>query len=318
MKLIIQIPCYNEAEVLALTISMLPRQLDGIDCVEFLVIDDFSADNTTEVARQAGADHVVRLTHHVGLAGAYAAGLNEALKRGADIILNTDADNQYNAGDIPKLLAPILHGTAEVVIGDRGVGTALNFSPFKRRLQIFGSQVVSGAAGLDIPDATSGFRALTREAALRMMVLSRYSYTLETLIQAGDQHTRVTSVPVRTNPPTRSSRLMRSLRDYLLNSAVTIMRSYTLYRPLRVFFFTGLVLLLFGLGLILRYFYFVLLGQGAGHVQSFIIAAVFLIVGFQTWLIGLVADLIAFNRKILEELLYRTRKNEADQDRHKE
>ena len=318
MKLIIQIPCYNEAEVLALTISVLPRQLEGIDCVEVLVIDDFSADNTAEVARQAGAQYILRLPHHIGLAGAYAAGLNEALQRGADIILNTDADNQYNAEDIPKLLAPILQGKAEVVIGDRGVGTTLNFSPFKRRLQILGSQVVSGAAGLDIPDATSGFRAITREAALRMLVLSHYSYTLETLIQAGDQRTLVISVPIRTNPPTRPSRLMRGLRDYLLNSAVTIMRSYTLYRPLRVFFFAGLALLILGLALILRYIYFVLLGQGGGHVQSFIVAAVFLIVGFQTWLIGLVADLIAFNRKILEELLYRTRKNEADHKRSKE
>lgn len=312
MKLIIQIPCYNEAEVLALTISMLPRQLVGIDCVEVLVIDDFSSDNTADVARQAGADHVIRLPHHVGLAGAYAAGLNEALQRNADIILNTDADNQYDAGDIPKLLAPILQGTAEVVIGDRGVGTALNFSPIKRRLQILGSQVVSGAAGLDIPDATSGFRAITREAALKTLVLSRYSYTLETLIQAGNQRTRVTSIPIRTNPPTRPSRLMRGLRDYLSNSAVTIMRSYTVYRPLRVFFFAGLVLLGLGLILLLRYAYFVIIGQGTGHVQSFIIAAVCLIVGFQTWLIGLVADLIAFNRKILEELLYRARKDDAD------
>ncbi len=318
MKLIIQIPCYNEAEVLRQTISCLPQQLEGIDCIEILVIDDFSQDGTAEVARQAGAAHVVRLPHHIGLAGAYAAGLDEALRRGADIILNTDADNQYNAADIPTLLAPILRGDAELVIGNRGVGSLISFSPFKRRLQSFGSQVVSSAAGLDIPDATSGFRALTREAALRMLILSRYSYTLETLIQAGDQHTRVASVPVHTNPPTRPSRLIRSLRTYLLNSMVTIIRSYTLYRPLRVFFYVGSVLILLGLALIVRYFYFVIQGIGGGHVQSFIIAAVFLIVGFQTWLIGLVADLIAFNRKILEELLYRTRKDEASQDRRKE
>ncbi len=318
MKLIIQIPCYNEAEVLRQTISCLPRQLEGIDCLEILVVDDFSEDDTSEVARSAGAHHVVRLPRHLGLAGAYAAGLDEALQRGADIILNTDADNQYNAADIPKLLAPIMEGQAELVIGDRGVASVLSFSPFKRRLQMLGSQVVSSAAGLDIPDATSGFRAITREAALRMLILSRYSYTLETLIQAGDQRTRVTSVPVRTNPPTRPSRLISSLRDYLLNSVVTIIRSYTLYRPLRVFFFVGLALLLLGLALILRYVYFVLQGLGQGHVQSFIIAAVFLIVGFQTWLIGLVADLIAFNRKILEELLYRTRKNETGRDRKEE
>ncbi len=318
MKLIIQIPCYNEAEVLRQTISCLPRQLEGIDRLEILVIDDFSQDGTAEVARLAGAHHVVRLSHHTGLAGAYAAGLDEALQRGADIILNTDADNQYEAADIPRLLAPILQGEAELVIGDRGVGSLMSFSPFKRRLQMLGSQVVSGAAGLDIPDAASGFRALTRDAALRTLILSRYSYTLETLIQAGDQRTRVTSVPVHTNPPTRPSRLISSLRAYLLNSAVTIIRSYTLYRPLRVFFFVGLALLLLGLILIFRYGYFMLMGQGEGHVQSFIIAAVFLIVGFQTWLIGLVADLIAFNRKILEELLYRTRRDEAERKQSKD
>jgi len=315
MKLIIQLPCYNEAEVLAHTLSLMPPTLEGIDCIEILVIDDCSTDGTAEVARRAGAHHVISLPHHSGLAKAYAAGLDEALQLGADIILNVDADNQYSAGDIPRLLAPILKGEAELVIGNRGVASIQAFSPLKRRLQTIGSQVVSSAAGLDIPDATSGFRALTREVALRTMVLSRYSYTLETLIQAGDQQTRVASVPVQTNPPTRPSRLMRSLRDYILNSSVTILRSYTLYRPLRVFFFLGLALLLLGLALILRYIYFLIQGTGTGHVQSFIIAAVLLIVGFQTWLIGLVADLIAFNRKILEELLYHTRKSEADRDK---
>ncbi len=318
MKLIIQIPCYNESEMLAHTLGLLPRHLEGIDSVEVLVIDDCSDDDTASVAAASGADHVIRLPHHAGLAMAYTAGLDEALQRGADIILNTDADNQYHAGDIPLLLAPILAGQAEMVIGDRGVASMQSFSPLKRRLQTLGSQVVSRAAGLDIPDATSGFRAITRNAALRTMVLSRYSYTLETLIQAGDQRTRVTSVPVHTNPPTRPSRLMRGIRDYLSNSGVTILRSYTLYRPLRVFLYLGSVLLLLGLALILRYVYFQAIGQGAGHVQSFIVAAVLLIVGFQTWLIGLIADLISFNRKILEELLYRTRKADADKGSEKE
>jgi glycosyltransferase involved in cell wall biosynthesis len=318
MKLIIQIPCYNESEVLAHTLSLLPRRLEGVDTIEILVIDDCSADNTAAVAAAAGADHIIRLPHHAGLAGAYTAGLDEALQHGADIILNTDADNQYCAEDIPLLLAPILNGKAEMVIGDRGVASMQSFSPLKRRLQTFGSQVVSRAAGLDIPDATSGFRAITRYAALRTMVLSRYSYTLETLIQAGDQRTRVASVPVRTNAPTRPSRLMRGIREYLQNSGVTILRSYTLYRPLRVFLYLGAILLLFGLALILRYVYFSLIGQGSGHVQSVIVAAVLVIVGFQTWLIGLIADLISFNRKILEELLYRTRKADADKDPEKE
>jgi glycosyltransferase involved in cell wall biosynthesis len=318
MKLIIQVPCYNESEVLAHTLSLLPRRLEGIDAIEVLVIDDCSEDNTGAVAAAAGADHIIRLPHHAGLAGAYTVGLDEALQRGADIILNTDADNQYCAEDIPLLLAPILHGEAEMVIGDRGVASMQSFSPLKRRLQTFGSQVVSRAAGLDIPDATSGFRAITRNAALRTMVLSRYSYTLETLIQAGDQRTRVASVAVHTNAPTRPSRLMRGIREYLQNSGVTILRAYTLYRPLRVFLYLGAILLLLGLALILRYVYFSVIGQGSGHVQSVIVAAVLVIVGFQTWLIGLIADLISFNRKILEELLYRTRKADADKDPGKE
>ena len=318
MKLIIQVPSYNESGVLAHTLSLLPRRLEGIDTVEILVIDDCSEDNTAAVAEAAGADHVLRLPHHAGLAGAYTAGLDEALQRGADIIVNTDADNQYCAEDIPALLAPILSGQAELVIGDRGVTSLPSFSPLKRRLQTLGSQVVSQAAGLDIPDATSGFRAITREAALRTMVLSRYSYTLETLIQAGDARTRVTSVPVRTNAPTRPSRLMRSIPDFLRNSAVTILRSYTLYRPLRVFLYAGAILLLLGLALIVRYVYFSIVGQSSGHVQSLIVAAVLLIIGFQTWLIGLIADLISFNRKILDELLYRTRKADADKERDKD
>lgn len=311
MKLIIQIPCFNEAETLAHTIGQLPRSIPGVDQVDVLVIDDFSSDATADVAQAAGADHLVRLNHRTGLAGAFAAGLDACLKLGADLIVNTDADNQYEAGDIPRLVAPLLRGEAELVIGDRGVATLPVFSPIKRRLQVFGSRVVSGAAGQNVPDVTSGFRAMTREVALRTMVLSKYSYTLETLIQAGDRRFRVTSVPIRTNPPTRPSRLMRGIGDYLTNSSVTILRSYTLYRPLRVFFYVGGVLLALGSILLIRFLYFYFNGQGGGHVQSVIVAAVFLIVGFQTWLIGLVADLIAFNRKILEEVLYRLRDNDS-------
>lgn len=307
MKLIIQIPCYNEAETLADTISLLPRTIAGIDQVEVLVIDDCSSDATVAVARAAGVDHIVQLTHHQGLAGGFAAGLDACVKLGADLIVNTDADNQYDAGDIPRLVAPILSGQAELVIGDRGVASLPAFSPLKRRLQVLGSQVVSGAAGLSVPDATSGFRAMTREVALRTMVLSKYSYTLETLIQAGDRRFKVLSIPVHTNPPTRPSRLMRGISDYLANSSVTILRAYILYRPLRVFFYAGGLLFTIGLLLLGRFMYYYLTGQGGGHVQSVIVAAVFLIVGFQTWLIGLVADLIGFNRKILEEVLYRLR-----------
>ncbi len=312
MKLIIQIPCFNEAGVIGHTIAQLPRAFDGVERVEVLVVDDGSQDGTAEAARQAGADHVICLRHHQGLARAFAAGLDACARLGADVIVNTDADNQYHAEDIARLIAPILAGEAELVVGDRGVASLEYFAPVKRRLQVWGSRVVSRAAGVPIPDATSGFRALTREVALRTLVLSDYSYTLETLIQAGNSHTAIASVPIRTNPPTRPSRLIRSLRDYLRNSTVTILRSYSMYRPLRVFSIIGGLLMLGGVGLGLRFVIVrYILGQEVGQVQSLILAAVLSIVGFQTLMIGLVADLIAFNRKILEEVLYRVRK--ADQ-----
>lgn len=305
MKLIIQIPCYNEAETLPHTLGLLPRQIEGVDSVEVLIVDDGSSDDTVGAARQAGADHVISLPHHSGLAVAFSAGLDACLRLGADLIVNTDADNQYESGDIPKLVAPILRGEAELVVGDRGVLTNTWFSPIKRTLQAWGSRVVSRAAGLDIPDATSGFRAMTRHQAMRTLVLSEYSYTLETLIQAGNQHAKIISVPVKTNPPRRPSRLMHSVRDYLLNSSVTIVRSYTMYRPLRVFTYIGAVLFLLGAALLVRFLVFFFQGQGGGHVQSMIVAAVLLISGFQTWLNGLLADLISKNRKMLEEILFR-------------
>lgn len=308
MKLIIQIPCYNEAESIAHTLSLLPRQMDGFDQVEYLIVDDGSTDATVQAAQSAGAHHVARMPHHAGLAEAFTTGLDASLRLGADVIVNTDADNQYDAGDIPRLVGPILAGQAELVVGDRGVATLKNFSPLKRRLQAVGSRVVSKAAGLEISDATSGFRAMTREVALRTMVLSEYSYTLETLIQAGHQHTRVVFVPIRTNPPRRPSRLMHGVSDYLKNSTITIVRSYAMYRPLRVFTAAGILLLGFGFALGVRFLIYYLRGVGGGHVQSLILAAVLMILGFQTLLIGLLADLIAFNRKILEEMLYRLRK----------
>ncbi len=315
MKLIIQIPCFNEASILPDTLRRVPRCFDGFDQVEILVIDDGSHDGTSDAALAAGADHVVCLPHHTGLAGAYAAGLDASLRLGADVIVNTDADNQYEAQDISRLLDPILQGKAELVVGDRGVSTLQTFSPLKRRLQRLGSQVVSQAAHLSIPDATSGFRAMTREVALHTMVLSDYSYTLETLIQAGNRKVKVASVPIRTNPPQRPSRLMRGIRHYLQNSTITIVRSYAMYRPLRVFFWIGSLMTLIGViigarFLILRF----LLREGTGNIQSLILAAVFLIMGFQTLLIGLVADLIAFNRKILEEILYRQRRQELEKE----
>ncbi len=314
MKLIIQIPCYNEADTIPGTLCLLPRQIEGFDQVEVLVIDDGSQDETAAMARLAGADHIVRLSHHAGLAGAFSAGLDACLRLGADVIVNTDADNQYEAQDIPRLVEPILSGKAELVVGDRGVATLPSFSPLKRKLQTLGSKVVSQAAHTSIPDATSGFRAMTREVALRTMVLSDYSYTLETLIQAGNRKTRIASVPIRTNSPQRPSRLMRGIGHYVQNSTITIVRAYAMYRPLRVFFAIGVILLLIGFGIGLRYlvlrFFFDL---GMGNIQSLILAAVLLIVGFQVMLIGLVADLISFNRKILEEILYRVRFYEFEQ-----
>jgi glycosyltransferase involved in cell wall biosynthesis len=312
VKCIIQIPCYNEARTLPETVAALPRALAGIDVLEYLVIDDGSSDGTADVAAASGVHHVVRLPRNMGLARAFMAGLEASVQRGADIVVNTDADNQYVADDIALLVGPILAGRADLVVGDRGVGQIKHFSGLKRLLQRLGSWVISQAAGTPIPDATSGFRALTRDAALRTMVLSDYSYTLETLIQAGARRTAVAYVPVRTNPPTRPSRLMNNLPHYLANSTATIVRAYALYRPLRVFTTIGVIALAIGVLIGLRFLYFYVQGGGAGNVQSLILAAVLLILGFQTMLIGLVADLIGANRKILEEMLYRTRRAEAN------
>lgn len=309
MKLIIQIPCYNEAEVLTQTIHALPKQIEGIDTIEVLVIDDGSTDNTAAVARDAGTDHLVILPHHVGLAQAFSAGLDACVNLGADIIVNTDADNQYEPDEIVRLIQPILDKKAELVIGDRGVATLEHFSSHKRLLQRLGSKVVSKAAGFTIPDATSGFRAITRELALRTNVLSSYSYTLETLIQAGAQRAKVTFVPVKTNPKIRPSRLFKNINNYLLFSTVTIMRSFLLYQPLRVFTVISLIPISIGTILGIRFLINYLAGSGAGMVQSLILAAILLIVGIQIFLIGILADLISFNRKMLEEVIYRLRKD---------
>ncbi|HBX68361.1 MAG TPA: glycosyl transferase [Chloroflexi bacterium] len=316
MKLIIQIPCFNEAETLPETVAALPRHIPGIETIEILVIDDGSRDNTGEVARAIGVNHIIRHTQNKGLAAAFTKGLDTCLSLGADIIVNTDADNQYQANDIAKLVEPILQGRADLVVGDRGVSNIESFSPLKRQLQRLGSWVVGRAANLQTPDATSGFRALSREAALRTQVLSNYSYTLETLIQAGAKRLAVVYVPVRTNHPTRPSRLMKSIPHYLANIVPTIIRSYTLYRPLQMF--TALSCILIGSGILLglRFLYYnYVLNQGGGHIQSLIFAAILLIVGFQVFTIGLVADLVSANRKILEETLFHVRKQEHETKR---
>jgi glycosyltransferase involved in cell wall biosynthesis len=316
MKLIIQIPCYNEEQSLPSTLQDLPRALPGIDCIEVQVVDDGSTDQTVAVARAAGVTHVVALPRHVGLAAAFSAGLDAALRQGADIIVNTDADNQYRGEDIPRLIQPILDGRAHIVIGDRGVGGLEHFSPTKRLLQRLGSWVLQLAADVRIPDATSGFRAYSRDAALRMNVLSQYSYTLETLVQAGAWRMALVYIPIRTNPTTRPSRLFRSLPAYILNSGMTIVRAYSMYRPLRVFLTFGSLFaaagLLLGFRFLALYVAALSTHTPVGHVQSLILAAVLLLVGAQVGLIGLIADLIGFNRQLMERTLYHVRRLEMD------
>jgi glycosyltransferase involved in cell wall biosynthesis len=315
MKLIIQIPCYNEAETLPRTIPEIPRQIEGVDSVEILVIDDGSRDGTSAVARSLGVDHIVRFPNHRGLASAFNAGIYSALTMGADIIVNTDADNQYNAGDIENLIRPIVHGEADVVIGDRNVDSIEHFSFFKRKLQRFGSWVVRQVSGTKIPDATSGFRAYSREAAMRVNILTEFTYTLETIISAGKKRMAIQHIPVRTNPKLRESRLFNNTWDYVKKSIVTIIRIYTHYEPLKIFFYIGS--LVFGVGVIigLRFLYYYFFGNSQGHIQSLILAAVLLIVGFQIFLIGLVSDLIFGNRKILEEILYRQKQFDLEKEK---
>jgi glycosyltransferase involved in cell wall biosynthesis len=312
MKLVIQIPAFNEEKYLPAALRALPRRIRGVSSIQVLVVDDGSTDGTVEEALAAGADKVLSLPAHRGLAFAFAAGLEESIAMGADIIVNTDADNQYFANDIPALIAPILAGRAALSVGDRGVASLKWFSPGKRLLQRFGSALIGWVAGIRTPDAASGFRAFSRDAALRTLVMSGYSYTLETLIQAGARREAVAFVPVRTNPPARPSRLAKGILQYLSFSGATLLRSFVMYRPLRVFSLLGSLFLLAGLTLSVRYLYFAASGFGAGHIQSVILAAVLLIVGVMVFCIGLVADLIGFNRRILEEQLFRTRRMELE------
>ncbi len=310
MKLIIQIPCLNEEKTLPLTLADLPRHLPGIDVIEYLVIDDGSTDRTSEVARQHGVHHLVRFASRKGLAEAFMAGLDACLKLGADLIVNTDADNQYRGQDIEKLVRPILERKADMVIGDRQVENIAHFSPLKIRLQKLGSWVVRHVSETSVPDATSGFRAYSREAALRMNVISRFTYTLETIIQAGKKHIALSHVKINTNGKLRESRLFTSIPDYLKRSIGTIFRIYLMYEPLKAFSWIGGVVFALGLTGAGRFLYYYFSGDGGGHVQSLILSAVFMIVGFQIVMIGLVADLIAGNRRLQEDALYRIKKLE--------
>ncbi len=307
MKLVIQIPAFNEESDIAAAIAALPKAVDGFDRVEVLVIDDGSSDRTSDVARQAGADEIVRFPAHRGLAAAFMAGLEAALRRGADCIVNFDADNQYSAADLPLLVGPILRGEADLVVGDRQTRTIAHFSPAKKFLQAAGSWVVRQASSTNVPDTTSGYRALSRRAAESVHVFSKLTYTLETLIQAGAKGLRVASVPVRTNPPGRPSRLIASTAKYVALSGANILRITALYKPLKVFSAAAALFLAGGLALVLRYAYLYATRQNpAGHVQSLIVAAILIVVGAQTFLIALLADLVAINRTLLEEVKERT------------
>jgi len=309
-KLIIQIPCLNEASTLPETVRDLPAHIPGIDRIEVLVIDDGSSDDTAGVARKCGVDHVVRFRRNKGLAAAFMTGLDTALKLGADVIVNTDADNQYVGKDISTLVQPILRFEADIVIGDRNVRTLRHMPRLKRWLQLFGSWVVRQVSNTQVPDTTSGFRAYSREAALRQTIVSDFSYTLESIIQAGKKRMAIAHVPVATNQHTRDSRLFDSMFTYIKKSAATIVRIYTMYEPLKVFSVTGGVVFLSGLLISLRFLFLYLNNQGQGNIQSLILSAVLMIVGFQVILIGLVADVVSSNRKLTEELLFRIRSME--------
>lgn len=310
MKLIVQIPCFNEELTLPQTIADIPRHIEGIDEIEILIIDDGSADRTVEVARNLGISHIVRNKKNMGLARTFRRGLEACLRAGADIIVNTDGDNQYSGADINKLVGPIIDGSADIVIGDRQTSKIAHFSRGKKFMQWLGSGVVRKLAGVWVPDAVSGFRAFSREAAIRTNIVSPFSYTIETVIQAGKKDMAVTSVPVATNPKTRESRLFKSIPAFVQRQVSTIVRMYAMYQPLKVFFYIGTFLSIAGLLPILRFLYFYAIGEGGGHLQSLVLGGVLLLMGFITYLAGLVADLISFNRQLLEMTLEKVKRME--------
>lgn len=319
MKVIIQIPCYNEEATLGLTLSQLPRRLPHVDAVEWLIINDGSRDRTVEVAKSSGVDYIINLKHNQGLAKGFMAGIEASLQAGADIVVNTDADNQYCADDISKLIQPIIDGSAEMVIGARPIQSIKDFSPIKKLLQKLGSLVVRFASKTDIPDAPSGFRAISREAALRLNVFNEYTYTLETIIQAGQRGMKITYVPIRTNPYLRPSRLVKSISIYVQRSIVTIIRIFMTYRPLQFFMMLGSVPFSLGFILCLRWLFLFwgIFGDNPAkpRVPSLILAAILILIGIQLWIFGLVADLLAVNRKLLEDIQLRLRRNELKEKR---
>lgn len=315
MKLIIQIPCYNEETTLAVTYADLPKQIEGIDEIEYLIINDGSRDRTVEVARDLGFHHLVSFKQNKGLAKGFMAGIDACLHLGADIIVNTDADNQYCGADIEKLVRPILEGKADIVIGERPIEETEHFSWKKKKFQYIGSWVVRLASGTKVPDAPSGFRAYSREAALRLNVVNEYTYTLETIIQAGHNKIAMTSVPIRTNPETRESRLFKNMWAYMKRSSSVIIRSFMMYKPLKFFGTWGIIIFLLGVALDVRFLFYYIGGTGEGHIQSLILSVVLILMGVQTFIVGLQADIIAANRKILEDVQYRVRKIECSKEK---
>ncbi len=310
MKLFVQIPCLNEEGTIASVIRDIPRQIEGVDEVKVLIINDGSSDRTVEVACKARADYVVHLPFTQGLAKAFSTGINKCLEMGADIIVNTDGDHQYAGHDIPNLIQPIVEGKADIVIGDRQTSTLTHFSYLKRKLQKLGSWIVGLLSDVRVPDVTSGFRAYSRDAALRLNVFSQFSYTLESIIQAGQNQMAVIHVPIHVNGPTRRSRLFSNLSSYLKKSIATILRIYVLYQPLRTFLYVGGVIFIMGTLGVFRFLFFWFTGTGQGHIQSLTMSGVLLIIGFQVWMLGIIADLISVNRRLSEEILYRAKKQE--------
>lgn len=312
MKLIVQIPCLNEEKTLPETINDIPRTIEGIDAVEILIIDDGSTDRTVDVARELGVDHIVSNRGNKGLALTFMKGVDACLQLGADIIVNTDGDNQYNGADIAKLVQPILKGEADIVVGDRKTETIAHFSFIKKKLQKMGSMMVRFLSGTRVPDAVSGFRAFSRDAAMQLNVVSAYSYTVETIIQAGNKKLSIASVPVGTNPKTRESRLVKSIPRFIMQQFSTMLRMYAMFKPFRTFFFIGAVFIIIAMVPSVRYIYFLMIGKGSGHIQSLILATILFVVGFQVLIVGLLGDVISFNRKLIEETLLRVKKIEID------
>jgi glycosyltransferase involved in cell wall biosynthesis len=318
MKLIIQIPCLNEAKTLRIALDALPKAIAGIDETEYLIINDGSTDDTVQVAKDWGVNYVVSFPQNKGLAKGFMAGIDACIRNGADIIVNTDADNQYCGEDIEKLVRPILDGKAEIVVGERPIDDIEHFSPLKKKLQHFGSFVVRKASHTDIPDAPSGFRAFSRDAALHVNVVNSYTYTLETIVQAGRNKMAITSVPIRTNPELRKSRLFHSMGGYIKKSMLTIIRAFMMYKPLTFFLICGSIPFIAGAVLIVRFLIFFAHGAVMGHIQSLVVASMLVMVGFMTFILGLQADIIAANRKILEDVQFRIRRMEIGESERNE